>query len=50
LNEERYKQLTKEEQDLILKLAKEKIQHTAQKEALIQMQREIANATIALSN
>lgn len=50
LNEERYKQLTKEEQDLILKLAKEKIKLTAQKEAIIQMQKEIASATIVLSN
>lgn len=50
LEDERFKQFTQEEQELVLKLAREKIQLTAQKDAIISQQREIAETTIALSN
>jgi hypothetical protein len=42
--------MSQEEQELILKLAREKIELTAQKDAIIQMQTEIHDATIELSN
>jgi len=42
--------MTTEEQELILKLAREKLEQTLQKEALIQMQKEVHDATVNLSN
>lgn len=48
--DERFARFSQEEQELILKLAREKVQLTQQKNDLILMQQEIANATINLSN
>lgn len=50
LADERFANMSQEEQELILKLARDKIQLTAQKDAIIQMQTEIRDATIELSN
>lgn len=48
-SDERFKNLTAEEQELIVKLAREKIELTNQKNAIIDMQKEIKKATIDLS-
>lgn len=50
ISDARFQAMSQEEQELILKLAREKIELTNQKDAIIQMQTEIANATIELSN
>lgn len=50
ISDARFQAMSQEEQELILKLAREKIELTAQKDAIIQMQTDIANATIELSN
>jgi len=50
LANERFLNLSQEEQELIMKLARDKIQLTAQKDAIILQQQEIADATITLSN
>lgn len=50
LKNEKFKNMTEEEQALIIKLAKEKIELTNQKDAIISMQREISNTTINLQN
>ena len=47
---EQFKRLSTEEQNLILKLARDKLKLEEQKEELIQMQRDVASATIELSN
>lgn len=47
---ERFLAMTQEEQELILKLAREKMQLTMQKDAIIQMQQEVYDATVELSN
>lgn len=48
--DERFLAMTQEEQELILKLAREKMQLTMQKDAIIQMQQEVHDATVELSN
>lgn len=50
LNDENFKQFDKEVQDLILKLAREKIELTRQKDEAITLQEEINRKTIELSN
>lgn len=50
ISDARFQAMSQEEQELILKLAREKIELTNQKDAIIQMQTDIANATIELSN
>ena len=50
LKDEKFLAMTEEEQQLMLKLAREKLELTNQKDAIIEMQQEIADATIELSN
>ena len=50
INDERFLRLSEEEQELILKLAREKEALTRQKDEAIALQIEINNATIELSN
>jgi len=50
MEDKRFQELAKEEQELIIKLAKEKIALTTQKNEAIAMQKDIANATRELSN
>ena len=47
---EKFKAMTQEEQELILKLAREKLELTMQKDAIVAMQQEISDKTIELSN
>lgn len=48
--DQRFLAMTQEEQELILKLAREKMELTAQKDAIIQMQQDVHDATVELSN
>lgn len=50
LKSEKFKAMTEEEQNLILKLAREKLELTIQKDAVIAMQQEISDRTVELSN
>ena len=50
ITDARFLAMTQEEQELILKLAREKMQLTMQKDAIIQMQQEVHDATVELSN
>lgn len=50
LKSEKFKAMTEEEQNLILKLAREKLELTMQKDAIVAMQQEIADKTVELSN
>lgn len=47
---EKFKAMTQEEQELILKLAREKLELTMQKDAVIALQQEISDKTVELSN
>lgn len=48
--DERFLAMTQEEQELILKLAREKVELNRQKDAIIQQQQDIYDATVMLSN
>ena len=48
--DERFLAMTAEEQELILKLAREKVELNRQKDAIIQQQQDIYDATVMLSN
>lgn len=50
LKDEKFLAMTQEEQELVLKLAREKLELTMQKDAIIAMQQEIHDATIALND
>lgn len=50
LADQRFQNFSQEEQELILKLAREKIQLTAQKDAVIALQQEVHDKTVELSN
>lgn len=50
ITDARFLAMTQEEQELILKLAREKMQLTMQKDAIIMMQQEVHDATVELSN
>lgn len=50
LADERFLAMTQEEQELVLKLAREKLQLTMQRDDIIAMQQEIHDATIALND
>jgi hypothetical protein len=50
IKDERFERFSQEEQELILKLAREKTQLTQQKNDIIAMQQDIADATTSLSN
>ena len=48
--DEKFLAMSQEEQELILKLAREKLELTAQKDAIIKMQQDVHDATVELSN
>lgn len=50
ITDARFLAMTQEEQNLILKLAREKMQLTLQKDAIIMMQQDVHDATVELSN